>query len=60
MLFLGIGKKLVRYDIQSQAITTIADLWGANAVDLNVAILPSDSTTLYVSSPRGWFTIQIP
>ena len=60
MLFLGIGKKLVRYDIQSQTLTTIADLWGANAVDLNVAILSSDSTTLYVSSPRGWFTIQIP
>lgn len=60
MLFLGIGKKLVRYDIQSQNLTTIADLFGANSVDLNVAILSSDSTTLYVSSPRGWFTIQIP
>ncbi|NBU93883.1 MAG: hypothetical protein EBS18_05005, partial [Actinobacteria bacterium] len=60
MIFLGIGKKLVRYDIQSQALTTLADLSSSNMGDLGVYILSSDSATLYVSSPRGWFTVQIP
>ena len=60
MLFLGVGPKLVRYDIQSKTLTTIADLWSVNRVDLVVFILPSDLNTLYISSPRGGFSMQIP